>query len=189
MSRRRLLVLALAFEGAVFLLALAAAASTGTSLGGRARVGPTAALAGLLAGGALAGLALAALRVRWGPLARLARVVREMSRRFFQDATIVDLVVISALAGVAEEALFRGAIQTAVSETWGPTAGIAAGALVFGLAHAVTAAYAVAAGLIGVVLGILLEATGDLAAPILCHALYDLVVLWFLRRNSLVQST
>lgn len=189
MSRGRLLALALAFEAVAFLLAVAIAGASGTPLRGSARFSLAGVAAGTVSGAALAGLALAAMRTRWRPLIELGEVAREITRRFFRDATFVDLLVISALAGMAEEALFRGAIQATVSLAWGPAAGIAAGALVFGLAHALTFGYAVTAGLMGVAMGILFEATGDLAAPILSHAVYDLIVLLALRRNLASQST
>jgi hypothetical protein len=188
-SRGRLLALALAFEGAAFLLTLGIAAVSGTPLRGVARFSPAGVLVGTVSGAVLAGLVLAAMRARWKPLVELGEIAREITSRFFRESTIADLVVISALAGVAEEALFRGAIQATVSLAWGPAAGIAAGALVFGLAHALTFGYAVAAGLMGVAMGILFEVTGDLAAPILSHAVYDLIVLLALRRNLVTQST
>jgi hypothetical protein len=55
-------------------------------------------------------------------------------------------------------------------------------ALLFGVAHWLTMSYAVFATLIGVYLGILFLFTENLLAPIVTHALYDVVALSVLVR-------
>ena len=45
-----------------------------------------------------------------------------------------------------------------------------------------TVLYAIIAGLVGVYLGVLYEATGNLLAPMTAHALYDAVALEYTRR-------
>jgi membrane protease YdiL (CAAX protease family) len=75
-------------------------------------------------------------------------------------------LLLAAVSGIAEEALFRGALQ--------PRVGLVAASLIFGLAHFVPrreyapwTVFSVAAGLL---LGLLFEATGNLVAPIVAHA-------------------
>ena len=53
-------------------------------------------------------------------------------------------------------------------------------AIVFGLLHAVNAAYAVLAALMGLYLGWLWMATGNLAVPIVAHAVYDFLALVYI---------
>src|SRR5262249_54526611 len=62
----------------------------------------------------------------------------------------------------------------------GPWLGLAAASVLFGLLHAVTPTYAVLATLMGGYLGGLWMATGNILAPIIVHALYDFVVLYYL---------
>jgi uncharacterized protein len=117
------------------------------------------------------------LRTRWPPVTRLVRLVEERLAPLFAGAGAGELVVLAALAGFGEEALFRGVLQTALVghlPVWGA---VAATAAVFGLAHCLTPTYAVFAAVVGAYLGLLLVLTGNLLVPILAHALYDLVAL------------
>ncbi len=135
-------------------------------------------------------LAIASMRVHRGPFGELSRQVREIAGVLFARSTALDRLVIASLAGVAEEALFRGVFQAELVASLGPVAGVAAASVLFGLAHAVGLAYVVAATAAGAILGALHLATGDLGAPILAHALYDLILLeWLVRRHSPSQST
>ena len=83
------------------------------------------------------------------------------------------------LAGVGEEALFRGVIQPALAAHLPAWAAIAhRHRLLFGLAHWVTPTYAILAGIVGAYLGwLLLRLSGNLLVPIVAHALYDVVAL------------
>ncbi len=102
----------------------------------------------------------------------------------FQDASVLELALISLIAGIGEELLFRGLVQDGLATWLGGTVGIcvgvAASSLVFGLAHALTTTYAVLATLVGVYLGILFLLTGNLLAPIAAHAVYDFLALIYL---------
>jgi len=72
----------------------------------------------------------------------------------------LQLLVISALAGIGEEALFRGVVQAAIGQWSGlPWLGLLVASVLFGLAHMITATYAVVAALIGAYLGWLLLLT------------------------------
>jgi uncharacterized protein len=96
-----------------------------------------------------------------------------------------QLAVISILAGVCEELLFRSVLQGGLSGLIGTGPALLIASAVFGLFHLVTRAYAILAGLIGVYLGVLWLFSGNLLTPILVHALYDFVaLLWFQRLGS-----
>lgn len=148
--------------------------------------GSTAALAiGTAAGALLLAPMTAIARSDWPPFRRLAEVVRRLVATLFARATVIDLAVVSLLAGVAEEALFRGVVQAGLVPAVGPGGAIAIGAVTFGLAHMVTPTYAVVACGIGAGLGALLHVTGDLAAPIAAHAVYDFLALtWVVKREG-----
>lgn len=181
MSRRGLLALVLVFEGAVLFLAIAFGAAVGPSLAGRARWSPAGILVGGLAGVALYAAARGAMRSTWPPLEHLGEALREIVCRYFARATPLDVAVVSALAGLAEEALFRGVLQTGLVAAWGTAPGIAVASALFGLAHPISPIYGATAAGMGAILGALFVASGDLAAPVLAHTLYDFLVLrWIL---------
>ena len=183
MSRRALLQLAIIFEGGMLLLALLLGLWTDVPVFGELRLGA----AGLLWGvGAtvppLLGLAWLR-RSRSRPWVRLRRTLDLVVERLFEQARDIDLLLISLLAGLGEEALFRGWLQPWLGSHLGVVGGLVVASLVFGLAHAVSVAYALLATLMGLWLGGLLLVSGDLFAPMLSHALYDLVALVWLMRE------
>jgi membrane protease YdiL (CAAX protease family) len=96
------------------------------------------------------------------------------------DCSLFDLVLLSVMAGVGEEVLFRGVVQAALAGSVGPVLAIAVSALLFGLAHFVSVTYAVYATLFGVYLGVMLVVFGNLLAPVITHAVYDFVALAYL---------
>lgn len=182
MGRRELVAAAVVFEGAALLLAFALGAVTDAPPFARLRLEPAGLLLGALLGTALFLPVIPLTRSDWGPLARLTEAAREIVRRFFADAGLPEFALVSAMAGVAEEALFRGVIQTALARGIGVVPGIAVASILFGLAHPVTRAYVVTATAVGALLGALLAWTGDLAAPIAAHAVYDFLALSYLAR-------
>jgi len=70
-----------------------------------------------------------------------------------------------------EELIFRGGIYGALRRTLHPALAVAASALLFGLVHDPVVAAPAAA--LGVMLAILYERTGSLAAPLAFHALHN----------------
>jgi uncharacterized protein len=108
--------------------------------------------------------------------------VERRVRPLFLECNLAQLALLAALAGVAEEALFRGVVQAGLSRWLAPWVGLIAASVLFGLVHCLTFSYAVVATLVGLYLGTLLILTDDLLVPILVHALYDLVALTVLIR-------
>lgn len=133
-------------------------------------------------------LASVALIIRFPvwPFQSLLRVVDELLAPLFRPANLAELAVISLVAGLTEEALFRGVIQAAVAGTLGGSAGtwigLAIAAVLFGLAHPITVSYALMATLMGLYLGWLWIASGNLLVPITTHAMYDFLVLVYVSR-------
>lgn len=131
-------------------------------------------------------IVLVAMRLSWGPLAELVRVVDELLTPLFRGCPAWELAAISVLAGFGEEMLFRGILQLKlagwIGEPHGVWLALAATSVIFGLLHLITPTYGVVAGLIGLYLGWLWIATDNLLVPIVAHALYDAVMLIYLVR-------
>ncbi|KAL3815789.1 hypothetical protein ACHAXA_001683 [Cyclostephanos tholiformis] len=88
-------------------------------------------------------------------------------------------ILLGGVAGWGEEWLFRGVLQTMVSERYSSRIGLAVSGVVFGLLHAVTPVYALLAGLASVFFGYLYNISGNLAVPMICHAVYDVgALMW-----------
>ena len=94
-------------------------------------------------------------------------------RVLFASTTFIDICLISIVAGVAEELLFRGVIQA----KWG----IIAASILFGLLHSVTPAYILLATVIGFYIGLLYHMFQSLLIPIQLHCIYDFGALIYLR--------
>jgi membrane protease YdiL (CAAX protease family) len=114
------------------------------------------------------------------------RRIREFIERALcpalRDWNAAQLLAISVLAGLAEEALFRALVQGAIAEAWGPAPALVLASVLFGICHWITPAYALIAGLMGCYLGGLWWWSGNLLAPVVAHAVYDFVALiWVLR--------
>jgi membrane protease YdiL (CAAX protease family) len=136
----------------------------------------------------LAGL-LAITHIPWAPLRRLDDFVRQHVVPLFAECRLWQIGVISLLAGVGEEALFRGLMQAGIQQYFGsPAWALVIASVLFGLAHWITPTYAVLAGLIGAYLGWLLLATGNLLAPMVTHAVYDFAAILYLLRRERVDS-
>lgn len=98
---------------------------------------------------------------------------------FFRRASVADLLGVAALAGLGEELFFRGVLQDEL--------GIWIASAIFGLPHGPSRELwplAVWATGMGVVLGALYQASGNLFVPALAHALYDGAALIYVRRRG-----
>ena len=129
---------------------------------------------------------LVAIRVPLPPLERLRELVKTHIVPLFRQCSLAELLLISIVAGVGEEMLFRGVIQHGLAERIGPPSGTIIGigiaSLLFALAHALSGTYAILAGLISIYLGWLLVVTGNLLVPIAAHAAYDFLAFVYLLR-------
>ena len=114
---------------------------------------------------------------------KLREITTRLTDALFSRSALwpIYALILSLAAGLGEELLFRGLIQSGLSALVGSTGGLAVGlagaSLLFGLMHAQTKLYFVLATGIGLYLGILLILTGNLLVPITVHALYDLCAL------------
>ena len=122
------------------------------------------------------------IRSQWARDIR--RLIEEFLVPLFLRAPAGSVVLVSILAGVGEELLFRGVIQDGLTEPLGVVFALVAAAVLFGLAHAVSLAYFVIATLMGLYLGWIYLQTGNLLIPIIVHALYDWIAIrYYLHRR------
>ena len=123
---------------------------------------PIALIVGLLAVLPLLILLMLCVWLPVRPFSNVLRIVDDLLRPLFLDCSLVDMAVISLLAGLGEEMLFRGLLQPTLADWitgplhgWDSTGQVAAwlaagvAAVLFGLLHAVNLSYAVLAGIIG----------------------------------------
>lgn len=124
-----------------------------------------------------AGLALAAVTIGSTRVllerAGWARALRAQFRTVLEGAGGGQLLLLGLASGLAEELLFRGAIQ--------PWAGFALTSIGFGLVHVgptrTFLPWTIWATVMGLALGAIFEATGSLAGPVLAHVLVNAVNL------------
>lgn len=110
-------------------------------------------------------LVLAELRDE-GSLAEIDATLRVVEGPGF----LLALVALGIAPGIGEELLFRGWLQRGVAERLGPGPGIAAGALLFGLAH-FDPVHSSVAVVLGLYLGAVAHLAGSTRLAMACHAI------------------
>lgn len=95
-----------------------------------------------------------------------------------------ELVILAILAGVGEELLFRGVIDSGLSRI-NPWFALIASNVAFGLLHAMSRNYFLATTGIGLAMHFLANATGErnLLAPMVAHGVYDYIAFHLLIRE------
>ncbi len=120
---------------------------------------------------------------RGGVVGQLNRTVDQLLVPLFSGLNLWQFAVISTLAGIGEELLFRGVLQQLLAGWTNISAAIAITSVVFGLAHLITPLYGILAAAVSVYLGWLFVRYENLAVPMITHAFYDFVALVYLVRN------
>ncbi len=133
-------------------------------------------------------------RLPFWPFNDVADVVERLIRPLFARTSIAELAVISALAGIGEELMFRGLIQEGLARWIGGPVGVwialVVASVLFGLLHPMNWAYVLLAAIMGFLFGGLWIATGNLLVPIVTHALYDfLALIWLVRMQRPQESS
>lgn len=93
------------------------------------------------------------------------------------------IIAISFCAGIWEEALFRGGLQTLLTDWLGPVAAIIIAAALFAVVHMAKPLIGGMIFIIGVVFGAVYFYSGSLFAVMLGHALYDIFALWYVQKR------
>lgn len=122
---------------------------------------------------------------------QMERNSHEVVCRLFLPLSGMEILVLCLSAGVGEELLFRGWLQSYLAvASWmswtteyQPWIAMVGSSLVFGLCHYLSFEYFLMASLMGLLLGGLFWWTGSLLVVIMAHAIYDwLIVREYLRR-------
>ena len=114
--------------------------------------------------------------------ARIRSLVHETIAPLFKSCSLFEILLISIMAGIGEELFFRGFLQGSLGRVVNPWIALVLVSVLFGLAHYVSLGYAIITGLLGLYMGALLLATGNLFVPIAVHALFDIAALAFISR-------
>lgn len=122
-------------------------------------------------------VALLNLPVGW--LEELTQLTRQILMPMFRTTGLWGIALLSIVAGVSEELLFRGVLQQGLAGWIGNAGALAVASVVFGVAHFITPAYFLLATVMGAYLGWLYFWAGNLLLPILVHALYDFLALGY----------
>ncbi len=123
----------------------------------------------------------------------LANHTRNVLGAFICGAPIYMLLVISLAAGFGEELFFRGWLQRWLEMLLGAQLGdslvaILLTSIIFGVCHALSWTYAIAAAAVGAYMSLLLNGTHSLLCPIAAHAAYDFLAMLWMRHQWRVHS-
>ncbi len=177
----RTILWALGFELGLGGIGLIVAWLAGLPLGSKIDLSWAGLLQGVFATLPMLGLLVVLTRSHWPPLVELRQQVDQLLSTLFRHCRWWELALVASAAGMGEELLFRGVLQPLLLQWIQPTVAILLAGILFGLAHAMSAAYFVLASLAGIYLGWLALASGSLVPPMLAHGLYDFLALWYLR--------
>lgn len=153
-----------------------------TPLGPLLNPTPAAIIAGFLGAGPPLALLFWLMRTTWAPVVRFRESQIDFLREIGFSFTPLRITLLSLAAGVGEELLFRGVLQTFADRHLPLIAAIALTNLLFGALHARTLLYALAAAIVGAYLGWLFVVTKSLMSAIIAHTVYDFIALEKARR-------
>jgi membrane protease YdiL (CAAX protease family) len=136
--------------------------------------------AAALAGGFLLGLGLVPIvqllsrlqRLVWPPDSATEKFINDLFVPVLQAHPFITPVIVGVLAGIFEELLFRGPIQTALMRKNNPWVAVIITALLFAAAHLDLHGMALRAAL-GIILGWVVWRTGSIFPAMIIHAVYD----------------
>lgn len=120
----------------------------------------------------------------WPMMRQLREQVRWLIDEMFPSRSIAQFAMVAVLAGVGEELLFRGALQSILGSWTSPVIGLVLTSLLFGLAHALSKLYFLFAVAVGAFLGWMTLKYNDLVAPMVAHGVYDFLALVYLSRQK-----
>jgi membrane protease YdiL (CAAX protease family) len=140
------------------------------------------ALLGIVATIPLVLMFLAMLRWPIGPLARVKKFCDTEVVPLLDQSSWSEIALISLSAGVGEEMLFRGVLQTSIGSSLGIGWGLVLASVLFGLFHPISPTYMIIATILSIYLGAVMIAQQNLLTVMVIHALYDFAALGYLLR-------
>jgi uncharacterized protein len=135
--------------------------------------------------GALAPLPLVLLFLgilRW-PFGRLKQIKSFCEEEFvplLTGSSWSDMALIAISAGVGEEMLFRGVLQSSLGSWLGNIWGLTVSSVLFGLLHPITLPYVFLMVLVGFYFGGTFLLSGNLLTVMVTHAVYDFALMTYL---------
>jgi len=118
------------------------------------------------------------------PFKKIQESLDNIINSYFGSCSIIKLAMLSLIAGVGEEAFFRGFLQSVISNSFGELAGILIANLIFGGLHLITLAYGIIVFFIGCYLSAILHYTDSLFVLMWCHSVYDFFALLYFRYSK-----
>ncbi|MGC8742527.1 MAG: CPBP family intramembrane glutamic endopeptidase [Verrucomicrobiia bacterium] len=115
------------------------------------------------------------------PFKRIQEILYNFVNSYLGSCSIYQFALLSLVAGIGEEALFRGFLQGILVNHIGILPGILLVNLAFGALHLITQTYGIIAFLIGCYLSAILHYTDNLLIAMLCHSFYDFAALCYIR--------
>lgn len=176
-NERRAFILTAGIGAMLIPAAAAIAAALSIDLAPQFGLGVVSIVCGLLATAPLVALLAWFMKTGWRPLADFRASQLQFFSEIGFELTPRRGAVLALIAGVSEELMFRGVLQTAADRQWPLAAAIFFPSILFGILHARTVLYAIVAGFVSAYLGILFWMTQSLLAPMITHALYDFIAL------------
>ncbi len=140
------------------------------------------ALWGALAAVPMILLFLLTLRSPIGPLREIKSFCEDEFIPLLAGSAWSDMALIALSAGVGEEMLFRGVLQSSLTAWLGAGWGLVIASLLFGLLHPISLPYVVVTSVLGLYLGAAYLLTGNLLVVMVTHSLYDFALMSYLLR-------
>jgi membrane protease YdiL (CAAX protease family) len=180
MDKRQFLTMAILVEGGLCVLAVGQAWVLGVPLQEGLRWNGEAVLWGLAATVPLCLVFIAAYYRPVGSYRKIKDFLLESLGPSLAACRWYELLLVAALAGIGEELLFRGTLQMWLLR-FGYLPSLLISNVLFALCHAITFTYAVLAFVMGLFLGLLMDAPhSSLLAPMITHGLYDFFAFYVL---------
>ncbi len=118
----------------------------------------------------------------------MQEIVDSRLRPMFSNATYIELLIISIMAGLGEELFFRWCLQGGITSLLEPHfgrtlsifIGIAIASFLFGICHWVNSIYGISTMVVGAFLGLGMIWAGTWLAPAISHAVFDFVALVYI---------
>jgi len=99
-----------------------------------------------------------------------------------------DMALIAISAGVGEEMLFRGVLQSSLGTWFGSGWGLSVASVLFGLLHPISLPYVFLMVLVGFYFGGTYLLTGNLLTVMVTHAVYDFALMTYLLKFTTYQG-
>ena len=115
------------------------------------------------------------------------REMRELNTQLvalFKNLTWPQIIVLSLCAGIGEELLFRGLLQTWLVTKLNPFWGVIGASMIFGLMHYLNATYIILTFVLGCLFGIAYYLTDSLLLIMAAHAVYDVIAFGVIVKYS-----